>query len=399
VVLWLVLVLTVLAAAGAGLVYYVVSTLPERLRAEVTKQARERGLEISFQVVRAQAILPWEDGEPTLVVDEVVVTSEDFPGVEATAARLTIPLRGTFPSFEPARVEIVDVSVDAPTFAALLAVEASAKSGGLSKTPATIDGARLKLRSVTEGLPLPLQAEVRTIELAGGRVVLTDVEVELPIPFVGFSIGPSSAEVLREPPRTRVRLADYPFATLTLDDEGKKLALDVEPTPSAIIEKLVRTKLPETTVSAHVEIEPKKRAGEFSVELGGWIPPHPPEASGIVFGKSTTIAGRVRVDGFMVYFNDLRIKAGAFELKGAGSVNLATGVVEGQLKGSVACAAAAVSAAGSRLGREAALLTGMVARGRLGGSVHVVVDVDGKVSDIENLRLVPSATIACKISI
>jgi hypothetical protein len=35
----------------------------------------------------------------------------------------------------------------------------------------------------------------------------------------------------------------------------------------------------------------------------------------------------------------------------------------------------------------------------LGGSVHVVVDVDGKVSDIENLRLVPSATIACKISI
>jgi hypothetical protein len=399
VVLWLLLVLTVLAAAGAGLLYYVVSTLPERIRAEVTKQARDRGLEVTFQTVRAQAILPWEDGQPTIVVEEAIVTSEDFPGVETTVQRLTIPLRGTFPAFEPERVEVLDVSVDAATFAALLAVETSAKSGGLSKTPTTIDGARLKLRSVTEGLPLPLAARVSKIELEGGRVELTDVEVEVPIPFVGFTIGPSSAEVRRESPLTRIRLADYPFLTLTLDDEGKTLAIDVDPSPSAVLEKIIRTKLPETTVSAHVEVEPKKRTGSFRAELAGWIPPHPPEASGILFGKSTTISGSVRVDGFMVYLNDLRIKAGAFELKGVGSINLATGVIDGQLKGAVACADAAVSAAGSRLGRDAALLTGMLARGRLGGSVHVVVNVDGKLSDLENLRLAPSATIACKISI
>lgn len=399
IVLWVLLLLTVLSAVGAGLLYYVVSTLPERIRAEVTRQARERGLEVTFETVRAQAILPWEDGRPTLVVDAMVVTSADFPGVEATVQRLTMPLRGTFPAFELERVEIVDVLVDAPTFAALLAVEASAKSGGLSKTPATIDGARLKLRSVTEGLPLPLEARVSKIELEGGQVELTDVEVELPIPFVGFSIGPSSAEVRREPPRTRVRLADYPFLTLTLADDGETLALDAQPTPSVVIEKLLRTKLPETTVTAHVEVEPKKRTASFRVELGGWIPPHPPEASGIVFGKSTTVSGSVRLDGFMVYLNDLRIKAGAFELKGMGSIDLATGAVDGQLKGDVACAEAAVSAAGSRLGREAALLTGLVARGRLGGSVHVVVNVNGKLSNIENLRLVPSATIACKISI
>jgi hypothetical protein len=365
----------------------------------VTRQAEERGLAITFRDVRAQAILPWEDGQPMLVVDEVVVSSREFPDVEATVQRLTIPLRGTFPVFEPERVFVSDVSVDAPTFAALLAVEASAKSGGLSKTPATIEGARLKLRSITEGLPLPLIARVSTISLEGGRVELTDVTAELPLPFVGFSIGPSSADIRREPPITRVVLADYPFATLTLDDEGKTIAIDVDPTPSAVVEKLLRTKLPETTVSAHVEIEPKKRSGKFRVELGGWIPPHPPEASGIVFGKSTTISGGVRVDGFMIYLNDLRIKAGAFEVKGSGSINLATGAIDVELKGSVACAEAAVSAAGSRLGREAALLAGVALRGRLGGSVHVVVRVDGKISDIENVRIVPSATIACSVSI
>ena len=165
---------------------------------------------------------------------------------------------------------------------------------------------------------------------------------------------------------------------------------------------MMKTELPAMKISGSVTANvggKKAKSGSFSLLLDGYIPPHPKEASGIVFGKQTKLSGNVRVDGLIVYLNDLNVEAGSFKLQGSGSVNFLTGSIELRLRGNIACSELAVSAVSAHLGREAAILTRGLASGRLGGTVGVRVSVDGKLSDIANVKIVPSAMVGCNISL
>lgn len=402
VLLWVLLVVFVVAAAGAGAVFWVVRTLPERVAATVREKAAERGFQVEFSSVRAIAVLPWEKGEPSVRLEGVRLTSTQVEDVTLDVDSLRVPLTGTFPAYEPEHVYADGVKLHAKNFATLIAFERVAKSPEASKTPVDITDVSIRLRTVSEAVPLGVVAEVARVEVRPGSVDFEDVRLEVPVPFVDLSLGPASAAVRRGEGKTTVQLEGYPYATATLDDAGEVLGLEVTPIESAVVERLLRTDLPDMMVSGSVTAKiggKGARSGTFSVLLDGYGPPVPKEAQGIVFGKKTKLTGAVRVDGSIIYLNDLVVEVGSFKMTGHGVVNVLKGTLEIRLKGSVPCSEMAASAAGAHFGREAAILTRALSSGHLGGSIAISVNVDGSLSDIKNVKIVPSAALGCRISI
>lgn len=402
ILLWVLLVFFVLLAGAAGGTYWFIKTLPERLRTAIIDKAAERGFTVEFESLTATAILPWESGEPGVALTGVSVTSKDFPGVDVSIDAVTVPLTGTFPSYEPGLITADHVTVRSPTFVALIPVERSAQSGALAKTPVIINDLTIRVKSIADSLPLTLLASVDQISIEGRGLELKKARVEIPVPFVDLALGPTSAEIQRKDGFTRARLDSFPFIWATLDDQAEVLKLELEPIDSSLISTMMKTELPTMKISGSVQANvggKKAKSGSFSLLLDGYIPPHPKEASGIVFGKQTKLSGNVRVDGLIVYLNDLNVEAGSFKLQGSGSVNFLTGSIELRLRGNIACSELAVSAVSAHLGREAAILTRGLASGRLGGTVGVRVSVDGKLSDIANVKIVPSAMVGCNISL
>ena len=403
VLLWVLLVVSVALACAAGAVYYIVQSLPERIAEKVKEKARERGFEIQFSSVRATAILPWEDGDPAVSLTGVTLTSNEVEDVSLDVESIRVPLTGTFPSFEPEHVYVDGVKLQTKSFATLIAFEKSAKSGSAAKTPADVTEVSIRIRSVSEGLPIAAVAEVERVELRPGSVEIDGVTVEIPVPFIDdLKLGPVSADIKRGDGKTTIKLDGLPYATVTIDDAGEVLGLDVSPVDDGVLEKLIPTDLPEMTVSGSLSAKiagKNARSGSFSVLLDGYAPPVPKEAQGIVFGKKTKVKGNVRVDGLIVYLNDLEVEAGSFKMKGQGVANILKGTLEIRLKGSIPCSEMAVSAAGAHFGPEAAIFARALSSGHVGGNIAVAVNVDGKLSDIANVKIVPSASIGCRLSL
>ncbi len=402
VLLWVLLIVFVVLAGAAGAVYWVIQSLPERIAAQVKEKARERGFEVEFSSVRAKAILPWEDGAPEVSLTGITLTSTTVEDVTLDVESLRVPLTGAFPAFEPEHVYAQGVKLQAKNFATLIAFEKSVKSGSAAKTPVDVEDVSIRIRSVSEGLPIAVVADVERVELRPGTVDIDAVTVEIPVPFVDLKLGPASADIKRGDGKTTIKVAGYPYATVTIDDAGQILGLELAPIDNSVIEKLLPTDLPEMTVSGSLTAKiagKDARSGSFSVLLDGYAPPVPKEARGIVFGKKTKLKGDVRVDGLIVYLNNLEVEAGSFKMTGHGTIDITKGTLEIRLKGSIPCSEMAVSAAGAHFGAEAALLTRALSSGHVRGSIGVAVNVDGKLSDIAAVKIVPSASIGCRLSL
>jgi len=251
-------------------------------------------------------------------------------------------------------------------------------------------------------LPVTVVARASEIAGTGGAIRFSDVSLELPIPFVDLKLGPASADVERALGKTSIRFDDLKAVTFSLDDQAKQAIVDLAPLSSSVVDKLIGTDLPEMTLSGNavVDVSKKEPSGTFSALLDGYIPPHPRELNGIVFGKKTKVTGSFHLEGKTIKLDSIAIEAGAFKLAGAGKLTLDNGgFMTLELKGSVPCADLASSAIGSHLGSAAGLITGGLASGRLGGTVGVNVSVEAKLTDIEHAKVIPSAYISCKLSL
>mgnify|MGYP007080410020 CR=1 FL=1 len=390
-----------LSVLGFGATY-VALNFENLVRGSVTSKAKERGFTIRVGEIEAVGLLPWESEKPSIVMRDVKLTGTEYPDLEIEAESLEIALGGTFPSFEPQAIVAKNAFINAPDVPSLVALEKSAKEGALSKTPFTLKGARLRVGSLSEALPVTVVARASEIAGTGGAIRFSDVSLELPIPFVDLKLGPASADVERALGKTSIRFDDLKAVTFSLDDQAKQAIVDLAPLSSSVVDKLIGTDLPEMTLSGNavVDVSKKEPSGTFSALLDGYIPPHPRELNGIVFGKKTKVTGSFHLEGKTIKLDSIAIEAGAFKLAGAGKLTLDNGgFMTLELKGSVPCADLASSAIGSHLGSAAGLITGGLASGRLGGTVGVNVSVEAKLTDIEHAKVIPSAYISCKLSL
>lgn len=143
--------------------------------------------------------------------------------------------------------------------------------------------------------------------------------------------------------------------------------------------------------------------GAASFTLTGWVPPHPRELGGIVFGNHTTFATRLSVseDHRKVTLSETAVTAGALKLKGGGTVERrdAYALSALDLKGSIPCSDVARSAVASDWGDLAGQLAGSVARIAMDGSVAIKVHVEADTRDLKAAKLTHEVGVGCGLRV
>jgi hypothetical protein len=139
--------------------------------------------------------------------------------------------------------------------------------------------------------------------------------------------------------------------------------------------------------------------------LRGWVPPHPRELDGILFGDHTLVSASFAISASRdaLVLSQLTTTAGALKLSGNGLVRrAATGTsanLRADLAGALPCTALASSAATARLGRTLGGLAGRLAGRTLAGNVDVAVTVSADLDRLDAARVDPSAIIRCRLQL
>jgi hypothetical protein len=143
--------------------------------------------------------------------------------------------------------------------------------------------------------------------------------------------------------------------------------------------------------------------GHAELHLHGFLPPHPKELNGIVFGKETSIASKLHVgeDGARIDLSDLVVRAGRLELKGGGTVERAGdhAIAKIEIGGPISCAELAGSAAREDLGGALGGLVGEVARRAITGSAVVSVAIEADSRDLGAVKMHPKVGIGCSVNL
>jgi ADP-dependent NAD(P)H-hydrate dehydratase / NAD(P)H-hydrate epimerase len=139
--------------------------------------------------------------------------------------------------------------------------------------------------------------------------------------------------------------------------------------------------------------------GNLGIKLTGWVPPHPMELDGFVFGNETTFDTRLSIapDYRVVTLTESKVAAGAFRLAGSGSITRYDGYARIllDLRGDIPCAALANAIAQSYLGRALGQLAGKLAELALKGSVAVLVKIDADTRALAKAKLIRTIGVGC----
>lgn len=197
----------------------------------------------------------------------------------------------------------------------------------------------------------------------------------------------------------------------SMDAQGGKMSVVLTPTKLGLLSRGIGVPLPLPDVVAAGNVEltfppglaTGEAKGKLSASLKGFVPPHPPELDGFVFGDLTTLDTELRVDAARsrVTLTNTQVKAAKFELKGGGSI-----VREGQvvsvdvaLKGALPCDALAGAAAESRLGQLLGRASGkqgkLTALAFVRGEVTVDVAVNARSDDFSNAKVTRKIGVGC----
>lgn len=304
--------------------------------------------------------------------------------------------------FKKDGVTVDHVSVDAPSLAAALAFEKVALSEDFVRVAPTVTGIHLEIQRPVPALPLAIEIDVERITptppskvtLHGAKLVLPIIDKAVDLPEV--SIETKGTLLVVDVP-------SEPQLSLSLDTE--KLSFEIgltKVTAERLAKELGWSRPPGflLTATAKIDLSGANPTGSFDSTIDNWIPPHPKELNGIVFGKATKATGEFAMDGAKVDLTKLHVAAGALVLDGTGKATLeGGGRVDLSLAGSVPCNALAVSAIGAHLGMGAALLTSRIASGHITGTVGVQLKVTLRAKDAANPEIHPSAQLRCGLKI
>lgn len=211
-----------------------------------------------------------------------------------------------------------------------------------------------------------------------------------PLSAIKVDIVSAKDASARERPRVKMALARTPLAPL-------QKALGIPKGSEGIqVEGEVEMPLPSLESPAKVE-------GSVRLSVKGYVPPHPKELNGILFGDVTKVRADFALapDFSEAELSQVQVEAGALLLTGLGSVERDgfDANVSLTLKGAIPCTSLATSAAVANLGRDLGKIAGGLAAGALRGNVSVLLSVEAKASDIQNAKISQSARVGCKVSL
>lgn len=189
--------------------------------------------------------------------------------------------------------------------------------------------------------------------------------------------------------------ATVKFAPQKVDDVCKKFDLSV---PKGMGGAMVEGSL-SFVLDGQLPSTPHHGSGAFVVN--GWVPPHPRELDGIVYGTTTKLGTTFEVlpDLSEVRFPKATVDAGALHLEGKGNA-LRDGFsvrTKMDLSGNIACTELGASAIGSHVrGLVGEILRG-VTRMTMGGTVKVRVLLDADTNALSDAKLDQSFDIGCRL--
>ena len=214
------------------------------------------------------------------------------------------------------------------------------------------------------------------VSLGFGRPSLADAPVRIDI---HPKANPPAADILLRP--------------VTMVDMGSPMGLKL-PTEKARLEGTARIELIERDGKDLVQ-------GTVMMTLHGWIPPHPRELGGLVFGDRTVFGSAFKLseDRKTATLTGAHVTAGAFKLKGSGSIERRGeyALARMDMAGAIPCSDMARSAAAAHFGSAAGAFAGGVARGIMEGSIAVSVKIEADTRDLANPKITQGVGIGCGI--
>jgi len=388
-------------AALAGLLLWL--ALPTLIEAEVKKRARDQGVELTLGTLD----FGWEWAELRASKAELIGVSGLALGID----RLNVELDGT----KLTRLDFTGLSVEASGSVPALALSLGAWSKRYPSAfalPVSARGVTVRFR------PEPRQAV--WLELAGGTVATTpagSIVAAEHAKIAGIDVGRIGATWTATASSVALGLGETDLArapvrvAVDLSSPRPRLAFQLVPTPLERLAGPFAAALPVRGVSASATVAlefadktaqyPEK--GAAHIELHGWIPPHPAELDGFVFGDTTVVDSTLAFspDGKSVALDPTHLTAGRFELGGKGSLvrDAEAATLALDLTGALPCDALASAAAESRvgrlLGRPQGSRAGSVARQAIGGTVGVRVQVTASTKNLAGASVKRSIGIGC----
>jgi len=156
---------------------------------------------------------------------------------------------------------------------------------------------------------------------------------------------------------------------------------------------------------ADIRLDRDGIAGSASLDVDGWVPPHPSVLDGVITGKKTSVRTKIRLAedkaGIAdIALDDLEVHAGRFAMKGSGKIadeNNRT-MVRLDLSGPVACADLARKVARDELG-PLGVLAGDMAQKMVGGSATVSVSIEANARDLGAAKIKPKVGVGCELKL
>lgn len=396
--LWAVVVLLVVLVGAA---VAVVLMAPGYLKGRVVEEARARGVLLAFGDA--------EYGLSKVVLRDASLALSGVPDFRARAAWLEVDLT----DWQPRAVRAGELRVTMEGTEVLGQLGAwKAKHGAALSAPLSGQGAQVDWQPVagTEaGLSLrdsvvAVDAEKGAVDAADARLLgraAGPMKVTWTMPAEGFvvDIRPGAA------PLSAVS------AVVSSGKEGPRIKLVLARTALGPLQAALGIPAGSEGIEAEGEIEmpvpslakPAPMDATVRMSVKGYVPPHPKELDGILFGDVTKVRAKVLIaaDFSGAKLSSVAVEAGALSLSGTGNI-AREGLdarVSLKLKGSIPCTALATSAAVAHLGAAWGRLAGGLAAGALKGNVSVALSVEARASDIKSAKIDKSARLGCKVSL
>jgi ADP-dependent NAD(P)H-hydrate dehydratase / NAD(P)H-hydrate epimerase len=394
-----IVVVGVIGIVGAILVY-----LPGYIERRVVAEAKARGIDLT-------------PGEVSFGYGWVQLSgaSAKLIGAPSFAAKLAL-VDVTLQGFEPVQVQLsgVQVGVSGSLPRVLLELGEWTKNHPEAfAAPLLASRVNLQVAEAPAAAPwLELSNGVLTRTLAGAAFSAQSCKLS------GFEIGKVGAGFTKSGGNVSIGFGDQSAqaAPLRLDASvdakgAGKMSVLLTPTKLGLLGKGlgIPLPLPDVIASGTVDLAfpPGLAGGEItgklSSSLKGFVPPHPPELDGFVFGDVTTFETEMRIDAARnrVTLTRSQVEAGKFVLRGGGSV-LREGLnasLDLDLKGTLPCDALAGAAAQSRLGQLLGRASGKqgkrTALAIVRGDVSVEVGVKASTQDLLNAKLTQKIGVGC----
>lgn len=397
------LVIAALAAALlllAGAVVVVLVAAEPVARSMVQRAARDRGVLLDVEHV--------DVGWGWVRLREASLTLDDVPGFDARFDRATVDLEGT----SPTKVEIRGLSVRMTGSAARFVVDLGSWAQRYPDTvrfPVVADDVRVEWRE-TESSPawLSLSGGFVAPRKDGSRLTADRATV------LGVPVGPAGAVWTSDNASVTFGFGNPDPATalvrMDVDPQASTASVALRPVRLADLARPLGVRLPidgDVMLEGRAELSltpqkaPAEVKGAVHAKLRGYVPPHPRELDGIVFGDVTTFDSDFRLapDRRTMVLERSRVAAGAFVLAGKGTIEREQdhALIAMDMGGDIPCAALAKSAAVSRLGGTLGKLLGDAAKRSLAGSVRVGVRVRADSRKLDEAKVSHDVTIGCTV--